>query len=87
MGVAKYTKDEKDRITDVTLQSGIHVKACYGPEDLERIGFSYEKDLAPPGQYPSRAGSIPRVSGAGHGRRGSIPASARPRNPMSGSSS
>jgi methylmalonyl-CoA mutase N-terminal domain/subunit len=59
MGVAKYTKDEKDRITDVTLQSGIHVKACYGPEDLERIGFSYEKDLAPPGQYPFTRGIHP----------------------------
>ncbi|HOD75221.1 MAG TPA: methylmalonyl-CoA mutase family protein [Syntrophorhabdaceae bacterium] len=56
MGVAKYTKDEKDRITDVTLQSGIHVKACYGPADLESVGFSYEKDLAEPGQYPFTRG-------------------------------
>lgn len=56
MGVAKYTKDEKDRITDVTLQSGIHVKTCYGPEDLEQVGFSYEKDLAAPGQYPFTRG-------------------------------
>lgn len=56
MGVAKYTKDDKDRITDVTLQSGIHVKACYGPEDLEQVGFSYEKDLAAPGQYPFTRG-------------------------------
>ncbi|MBU4581926.1 MAG: methylmalonyl-CoA mutase, partial [Proteobacteria bacterium] len=52
MGVAKYTKDAKGRITDVTLQSGIHVKPFYGPEDLERVGFSYEKDLADPGVYP-----------------------------------
>src|SRR3989339_367870 len=52
MGVAKYTKDAKGQITDVTLQSGIHVKTFYGPEDLERIGFSYEKDLADPGAYP-----------------------------------
>jgi len=52
MGVAKYTKDAKGQITDVTLQSGIHVKPFYGPEDLERIGFSYEKDLADPGAYP-----------------------------------
>ena len=56
MGVAKYTKDEKDRITDVTLQSGIHVKTVYGPDDLERVGFSYEKDLAGPGQYPFTRG-------------------------------
>ena len=59
MGVAKYTKDEKDQITDVILQSGIHVKSVYGPEDLERIGFSYEKDLADPGQYPFTRGIHP----------------------------
>ncbi|MCK9226380.1 MAG: methylmalonyl-CoA mutase family protein [Syntrophorhabdaceae bacterium] len=59
MGVAKYTKDEKDRITDVELQSGIHVKACYGPADLEHVGFSYEKDLAAPGQYPFTRGIHP----------------------------
>ena len=52
MGVAKYTKNEKGQITDVTLQSGIHLKPFYGPEDLERVGFSYEKDLADPGVYP-----------------------------------
>lgn len=56
MGVAKYTKDDKDQIIDVTLQSGIHVKPVYGPEDLERVGFSYEKDLADPGQYPFTRG-------------------------------
>ncbi len=56
MGVAKYIKDEKDQITDVILQSGIHVKSVYGPEDLERIGFTYEKDLADPGQYPFTRG-------------------------------
>lgn len=56
MGVAKYIKDEKDQITDVILQSGIHVKSVYGPEDLERVGFTYEKDLADPGQYPFTRG-------------------------------
>ncbi len=56
MGVAKYTKDEKDQIVDVTLQSGIHVKPLYGPEDLEKIGFSYERDLADPGTYPFTRG-------------------------------
>jgi methylmalonyl-CoA mutase N-terminal domain/subunit len=52
VGVAKYTKNEKGQITDVTLQSGMHVKTSYGPEDLKRVGFSYEKDLADPGSYP-----------------------------------
>ncbi len=56
MGVAKYIKDEKDQITDVIFQSGIHVKSVYGPEDLERVGFTYEKDLADPGQYPFTRG-------------------------------
>ena len=59
MGVAKYTKDQKDRITDVLLQSGIHVKAVYGPADLERVGLSYEKDLGDPGQYPFTRGIHP----------------------------
>ena len=49
MSVARYTKDARDQILDVTLESGIHVKPVYGPEDLGRIGFSYEKDLANPG--------------------------------------
>lgn len=52
MGVAKYTKDAKDAILDVELHSGIHIKPSYGPEDLERVGFDYEKDLGRPGQYP-----------------------------------
>jgi methylmalonyl-CoA mutase N-terminal domain/subunit len=56
MGVAKYTKDQKDRITDVTLQSGIHVKPVYGPGDLDQAGFSYERDLGDPGQYPFTRG-------------------------------
>jgi len=59
MGVARYTKDKKDQILDVELQSGIHVKPVYGPEDLERIGFSYVKDLAPPGEYPFTRGIHP----------------------------
>ncbi len=59
MSVARYTKDAKDQILDVTLESGIHVKPKYGPEDLERIGFSYEKDLANPGQYPFTRGIHP----------------------------
>lgn len=60
MGVAKYTKDQKGRITDVLLQSGIHVKPVYGPEDLERIGLSYERDLGDPGEYPFTRGIHPQ---------------------------
>ena len=52
MGVAKYIKNEKDAIKEVIYQSGITVKPSYGPDDLERAGFSYEKDLGAPGEYP-----------------------------------
>lgn len=59
MGVAKYTKDEKGRIVQVDYLSGINVKAVYSPKDLERVGFSYEKDLAEPGIYPFTRGIHP----------------------------
>jgi methylmalonyl-CoA mutase, N-terminal domain len=52
MGVAKYIKDKKGGIQEVIYQSGIKVKPSYGPEDLEKAGFNYEKDLAQPGEYP-----------------------------------
>ncbi len=52
MGVARYDKDDKDRIERVTLQSGIEVKTSYGPRDLEEVGFDYEEDLGEPGRYP-----------------------------------
>ncbi len=56
MAVARYIKDEKDQILDVILESGIHVKPLYSPKDLEAIGFSYEKDVADPGEYPYTRG-------------------------------
>jgi methylmalonyl-CoA mutase N-terminal domain/subunit len=52
MGVAKYVKNEKDAIDEVIYQSGIRVKQAYTPQDLEDVGFDYEKDLGDPGQYP-----------------------------------
>ncbi len=52
MGVATYIKDEKDAIKEVILQSGIKVKPVYTPDDLERVGFDYDKDLANPGEFP-----------------------------------
>lgn len=56
MAVARYIKDEKDQIHDVILESGIHVKPSYSPRELEAIGFSYEKDVADPGEYPYTRG-------------------------------
>jgi len=52
MGVAKYTKNEKDAVEEVRYQSGITVKPIYGPEDLEKAGFDYTRDLGDPGEYP-----------------------------------
>jgi methylmalonyl-CoA mutase N-terminal domain/subunit len=59
MAVPRYIKDEKDQILDVILESGIHVKPSYTPEDLEHIGFNYEKDVADPGKYPFTRGIHP----------------------------
>jgi len=56
MGVARYIKDEKDRIDDVILQSGISVKPLYTEDDLEEAGFDYHKDLGNPGEYPFTRG-------------------------------
>jgi methylmalonyl-CoA mutase N-terminal domain/subunit len=56
MGVARYVKDDKDRINDVILQSGIHIKPLYAEHDLEEIGFDYQKDLGDSGQYPFTRG-------------------------------
>jgi methylmalonyl-CoA mutase, N-terminal domain len=52
MGVAKYIKDERGAIKEVTYQSGIKIKPSYGPEDLEKAGFEYDKDLGQPGEFP-----------------------------------
>ncbi|MFW6114795.1 MAG: acyl-CoA mutase large subunit family protein [Thermodesulfobacteriota bacterium] len=59
MGVARYIKDEKDRVKDVILQSGIHVKPLYTEEDLKEVGFDYSKDLGDPGKYPYTRGIHP----------------------------
>ncbi|MBW2345280.1 MAG: methylmalonyl-CoA mutase [Deltaproteobacteria bacterium] len=59
MGVATYIKDEKDAIKEVILQSGIKIKPVYGPEDLERVGFDYQKDLGNPGDFPYTRGFHP----------------------------
>ncbi|MBW1716589.1 MAG: methylmalonyl-CoA mutase [Deltaproteobacteria bacterium] len=59
MGVARYIKDEKDRINDVILQSGIHIKPLYTEDDLREIGFDYRKDLGNSGQYPFTRGIHP----------------------------
>ncbi len=59
MGVAKYVKNKKDGIEEVILQSGISVKPAYTPQDLEAVGFQYDRDLADPGTYPFTRGIHP----------------------------
>jgi len=56
MGVARYIKEEKDRIKDVILQSGIHIKPLYTEDNLKEIGFDYKKDLGNSGEYPFTRG-------------------------------
>ena len=59
MGVARYIKDDKDRIDDVVLQSGIHIRPLYTEDDLKEIGFDYRKDLGNSGEYPFTRGIHP----------------------------
>ena len=59
MGVATYIKDEKDAIREVILQSGIAIKPFYTSDDLEGIGFDYQKDLGDPGEFPFTRGIHP----------------------------
>src|SRR4030042_4083391 len=59
MGVAKYVRDEKDAIKEVIYQSGIRVKTCDGPQDLDAVGFDYQKDLGDPGEFPFTRGIHP----------------------------
>lgn len=52
MGVAKYKKNTKGAVEEVTYQSGIKIKPVYGPDDLEKAGFEHDRDLGNPGEYP-----------------------------------
>ncbi len=47
---------KKPEVTEAKTMSGIPLKACYGPEDLTSRGWTYEKDLGAPGQYPYTRG-------------------------------
>ncbi len=44
-----------------TTESGIPIKRIYAPEDLEEIGFDYERNLNEPGQYPYTRGIDPEM--------------------------
>jgi methylmalonyl-CoA mutase, N-terminal domain len=54
MGVARYIKDKKGGIVDVILESDIHVKPVYTPEDLKN--WDYARDLGDPGEFPFTRG-------------------------------
>ncbi|MEM9487622.1 MAG: methylmalonyl-CoA mutase family protein [Myxococcota bacterium] len=39
-----------------TTMSGIPLKACYGPQDMEQAGWEYAERLGQPGEYPYTRG-------------------------------
>ncbi|GAH53988.1 unnamed protein product, partial [marine sediment metagenome] len=39
-----------------TTNGGIELKRIYGPEDLQKIDFSFKKDLNDAGEYPFSRG-------------------------------
>jgi methylmalonyl-CoA mutase, N-terminal domain len=46
----------KPAAQEFKTMSGIPLKASYGPDDLTSRGWTYEKDLGAPGQYPYTRG-------------------------------
>lgn len=48
---------EKKKVREVILESGIAVKAVYGPEDLKDIDFN--RDIGNPGEFPFTRGIHP----------------------------
>jgi methylmalonyl-CoA mutase N-terminal domain/subunit len=48
-----------ERKPEFRTMSGIPVNPLYTPQNLEEAGFSYEKDLGLPGQYPFTRGKDP----------------------------
>lgn len=48
------SEKKKPQVKPVTLESGIDVKVCYGPEDIADL--DYDRDLGNPGEYPFTRG-------------------------------
>jgi methylmalonyl-CoA mutase N-terminal domain/subunit len=53
----KIEQAYREATTDYDTVSGIPVKEVYNPEDL--AGMDYQKDIAPPGEYPFTRGHHP----------------------------
>ncbi len=85
MGVASYIKDDKDAIKEVIYQSGIRVKPVYNKQDLEAVGFDYQKTWETRASIPLPAACTHWAIAAGPGPPGSTPASARRKKPTSAS--
>jgi methylmalonyl-CoA mutase N-terminal domain/subunit len=58
---AAKPKREKPPLREVTLESGIPVQPVYGPSQLDAAGFTYDKDLGDPGQFPFTRGIHPMM--------------------------
>lgn len=57
--INKYQKNvmiQGERKQQFKTTSGIPIKPIYGPVDLKKKGFNYEKDLGFPGEYPFTRG-------------------------------
>lgn len=53
----KKKPERSDKLTDVTLESGIKVKPVYGPEDIRDVDF--DQEIGQPGQFPFTRGIHP----------------------------
>ncbi len=54
--MAPVKKSDPAAASEPKTLSGIPLKACYGPADLQERGWSYDTHLGDPGQYPYTRG-------------------------------
>ncbi len=58
----KFLKDHPERRKQYKNDLGYELKALYTPLDLEKRGFSYEKDCGFPGEHPFVRGHTPNMN-------------------------
>ena len=54
-------KRHPERQTRFRTESSLDVDTVYGPDDLEKCGFDYDRDIAYPGEYPYTRGVQPNM--------------------------
>jgi len=50
-------KSKSEELEEIILESGIKIRPVYGPQDIKDL--NYEKEMAPPGEYPFTRGIHP----------------------------